>query len=114
MQAMRDFSELNDEWLLDFLPDDTGVDQPRGVLAAAIGPELVDQLNRTCANAVVVKRDYIDAGPASPSRPAFLSALVPSALGGSPPGGHAFFGMKPFALFRSGSACLNCSHAASP
>jgi Tfp pilus assembly PilM family ATPase len=51
MQAMRDFSELNDEWLLDFLPDDTGVDQPRGVLAAAIGPELVDQLNRTCANA---------------------------------------------------------------
>ncbi|MEE8451609.1 MAG: hypothetical protein V3R99_06825 [Thermoguttaceae bacterium] len=47
-QAMREFNELDDSWLLDFVPTDDPEDGPRSVLAAAVGPQLVDQIRRTC------------------------------------------------------------------
>lgn len=50
-QAIREFNELDEDWLLDFVPIDEAPDQPRTVLAAAIGPELVAQVQEVCAAA---------------------------------------------------------------
>ncbi|HYW81112.1 MAG TPA: hypothetical protein VE890_16135, partial [Thermoguttaceae bacterium] len=50
-QAMREFNELNDSWLLDFVPTDDPEDGPRSVLAAAVGPGLVAQIQKTCTAA---------------------------------------------------------------
>ncbi len=47
-QAMREFNEFNEDWLLDFLPIGGSEEGPRNVLAAAIGPELVGQIQETC------------------------------------------------------------------
>ncbi len=47
-EAMREFNELEDDWSLDFIPiGETGQAQ-RSVLAAAISPELIEQIRRTC------------------------------------------------------------------
>ena len=51
MLAVREFNDLDDNWRLDFLPADGPADQPRSVLAAAIGPELVAQIEKTCETA---------------------------------------------------------------
>ena len=51
-QAMREFNQFDEDWLLDFVPlDEAQEDEPRSVLAAAIGPELVEQIQRTCESA---------------------------------------------------------------
>jgi Tfp pilus assembly PilM family ATPase len=51
-QAMREFNQFEEDWLLDFVPSDEATQEgPRGVLAAAIGPELVEQIQRTCQKA---------------------------------------------------------------
>jgi len=50
-QAMREFNALDEDWLLDFVPIDDEPGQPRTVLAAAIGPELVGQIEGTCRTA---------------------------------------------------------------
>jgi len=50
-QAVREFNELDEDWLLDFTPIDDAPDQPRTVLAAAIGPELAAQVQQVCAAA---------------------------------------------------------------
>lgn len=51
-QAMREFNELEDDWLLDFVPLDEGAaDAPRTVLAAAIDSDLVAQIEQTCQRA---------------------------------------------------------------
>ena len=55
-QAMREFALFDEDWLLDFVPLDeqTEADEeerPRNVLAAAIGPELVKQIRKTCDEA---------------------------------------------------------------
>ena len=51
-QAMREFNEFDEDWLLDFVPLDEGQEEEaRSVLAAAIGPELVRQLQETCEKA---------------------------------------------------------------
>ena len=50
-QAMREFNTLGDDWPLDFLPLDRDADQPRNVLAAAIAPQLVEQIRATCHGA---------------------------------------------------------------
>jgi Tfp pilus assembly PilM family ATPase len=50
-QAVREFNALEDDWLLDFVPIDEASNQPRTVLAAAIGPELVRQIQEVCASA---------------------------------------------------------------
>jgi Tfp pilus assembly PilM family ATPase len=51
-QAMREFNEFDEDWLLDFVPlDEPGEEGSRNVLAAAIGPELVEQIRQTCQTA---------------------------------------------------------------
>ena len=50
-QAMREFNALDEDWLLDFVPIDDEPGEPRTVLAAAIGPELVGQTESTCRTA---------------------------------------------------------------
>lgn len=48
-QAVRQFSALGDDWPLDFFPvDQPQPDMPRNVLAAAISPELVEQIQQNC------------------------------------------------------------------
>jgi Tfp pilus assembly PilM family ATPase len=50
-QAMREFNELADDWLLDYVPLNDSPDEPRNVLAAAVGPDLVAQIHQTCEKA---------------------------------------------------------------
>ena len=48
LQAIRQFSALGDDWLFDFFPIDAGPQETCNVLAAAISPELVEQINDVC------------------------------------------------------------------
>ena len=57
--AMREFNALEENWPLDYLPIDDAPDQPRSVLAAAISPELVEQIQRTCQTAGLKPRRLI-------------------------------------------------------
>ncbi len=57
--ALREFNALEEDWPLDFLPIDDAPDQPRTVLAAAVSPELVDQIQRTCQTAGLKPRRLI-------------------------------------------------------
>lgn len=50
-QAMRQFSTLGDDWPLDFVPLEENRDGGINVLAAAISPELVQQIRDTCSAA---------------------------------------------------------------
>lgn len=50
-QAFREFNAFDENWLLDFVPIDESADQSRRVLAAAIGPELLAQVQQVCATA---------------------------------------------------------------
>jgi Tfp pilus assembly PilM family ATPase len=50
-QAVRQFSALGEEWPLDFVPLDANSDGGTNVLAAAIAPDLVKQIKRTCTAA---------------------------------------------------------------
>jgi Tfp pilus assembly PilM family ATPase len=52
-QAMREFHSLGEDWPLDYLPIGGEPDQPRTVLAAAISPELVGQVQSICQAAGV-------------------------------------------------------------
>lgn len=58
-QAMREFNALDERWLLDFVPIDEAPDQPRSVLAAAVDPDLVAQLEGTCRTAGLKPRRMI-------------------------------------------------------
>jgi Tfp pilus assembly PilM family ATPase len=58
-QAMREFNEFDEKWLLDFVPLDDSPDQQRTVLAAAIGPELVEQIQQTCQTAGLKPRRLV-------------------------------------------------------
>jgi len=53
-QAMREFHSLQDGWTLDFLPLPSQPDEPRRALAAAIAPELIQQIQERCASAELV------------------------------------------------------------
>jgi Tfp pilus assembly PilM family ATPase len=56
-QALREFNALQEDWPLDFIPIDEDSGEPRNVLAAAISPELVEQIQRTCqASGVRLRR----------------------------------------------------------
>lgn len=46
-QAQREFNALGEGWPLDFIPLSGEADKPRQVLAAAISPELVEQIQAT-------------------------------------------------------------------
>ncbi len=50
-QAMREFNTLGDDWPLDFVPIGGSATEPRSVLAAAISPDLVTQIEATCQGA---------------------------------------------------------------
>ncbi len=58
-QAIREFNELDENWLLDFVPIDEPTDGPRNVRAAAIGPDLVAQIEQTCQTAGLKPRRLI-------------------------------------------------------
>ncbi|MBN2476170.1 MAG: hypothetical protein JXB62_16275 [Pirellulales bacterium] len=58
-QAMREFNELNEDWLLDFVPIGDATGGPQTVLAAAIGPELVSQIEQTCQTAGLKPRRLV-------------------------------------------------------
>lgn len=47
-QAMRQFTSLGEDWPLDFVPLSPNADGGSNVLAAAISPELVQQIRQTC------------------------------------------------------------------
>lgn len=47
-QAQREFHSLGEDWPLDFVPLAGSADEPRELLAAAISPELVSQIQQTC------------------------------------------------------------------
>jgi Tfp pilus assembly PilM family ATPase len=50
-QAQREFNSLGDDWHFDFVPISDDVAAPRQVLAAAVSPEVVQQINDTCQRA---------------------------------------------------------------
>jgi Tfp pilus assembly PilM family ATPase len=50
-QAAREFNELNDQWRLDFVPIDEAPDGTRTVLAAAIAPAMIQQIETVCQKA---------------------------------------------------------------
>jgi Tfp pilus assembly PilM family ATPase/Tfp pilus assembly protein PilN len=58
-QAMREFNELDENWLLDFVPMDAAAGAPRNVLAAAIKPENVAQIEQACHKAGLKPRRLI-------------------------------------------------------
>jgi len=58
-QAMREFNELTDDWLLDFVPIGEPSEETQEVLAAAIDPQLVDQIEQTCSAAGLKPRRLI-------------------------------------------------------
>jgi Tfp pilus assembly PilM family ATPase len=47
-QALREFNALEESWPLDFVPIGDDPTQPRNVLAAAIDPAQVSQIDQTC------------------------------------------------------------------
>src|SRR4051794_24597364 len=48
-QAMRQFTTLGDNWPLDFVPLGPNADGGMNVLAAAISPELLEQIRKDCS-----------------------------------------------------------------
>jgi len=50
-QALRQFTTLGDDWPLDFVPLAPNADGGMNVLAAAIAPELVEQIRKACSGA---------------------------------------------------------------
>ena len=50
-QAMREFHQVDEQWLLDYLPLDDAGDGPRSVLAAALSPPLATEMRAVCAAA---------------------------------------------------------------
>jgi Tfp pilus assembly PilM family ATPase len=50
-QAAREFNELDEHWLLDFVPIGEGADGPRTVLAMAIAPAVIRQIEGVCEHA---------------------------------------------------------------
>ncbi|NQU25106.1 MAG: hypothetical protein HQ567_27790 [Candidatus Nealsonbacteria bacterium] len=55
-QAIREFAELADDWLLDFVPMADSPEGGRNVLAAAIGPQPVQQIRKMCEAAALTPR----------------------------------------------------------
>jgi Tfp pilus assembly PilM family ATPase len=50
-QASREFNELDDKWLLDFVPIDGSAETPRTVLATAIAPAILRHIEAVCEHA---------------------------------------------------------------
>ncbi|MGW8257091.1 MAG: hypothetical protein ACWGMZ_06375 [Thermoguttaceae bacterium] len=58
-QAMQEFNEFDENWLLDFVPLAGSPTEPRTVLAAAIAPELVAHIQKTCRSAGLKPRRLV-------------------------------------------------------
>lgn len=58
-QALREFNAMQEDWLLDYVPIDDVPDQPCTVLAAAMGPEQVEQIQKTCHGAGLKPRRLV-------------------------------------------------------
>ncbi len=50
-QATREFNELDDKWLLDFIPIEGSAESPRTVLATAIAPAVLSHIEAVCEHA---------------------------------------------------------------
>ena len=50
-QSMKEFTGLQEDWPLDFVPIDESAQQARRVLAAAIDPQVLQQIQQTCQSA---------------------------------------------------------------
>ena len=48
LRAMLEFNELDDKWLLDFMPIDDASKSHRNVLAAAIAPAVIERIQTVC------------------------------------------------------------------
>ena len=59
LQAMQEFNDLDEQWLLDFVSIDHTPDGPRTVLVAAVEPELVQQIQDVCQSAGLKMRRLI-------------------------------------------------------
>ena len=58
-QAGREFNELDERWLLDFVPIDQGAAGPRTVLATAIAPATLRQIEGVCQAAGLTMRRLV-------------------------------------------------------
>jgi len=58
-QALREFNELEEDWPLDYIPLDQAAEGGRSVLAAAISPELVGQIEAACSQASLRPRRLV-------------------------------------------------------
>ena len=76
-QAMREFNELDDQWLLDFVLIGDPTEAGLNVLAAAIGPEQVEQVENTCRTAGLKPRRLV-------LRPFAAASLLSRVPGGAP------------------------------
>jgi len=86
-QALREFNELEEDWPLDFIPLDESPESGRTVLAAAIAPELIGEVEAACAQASLRPRGVV-LGPCAagalyarradyrPERPVLLVGLL--------------------------------------
>ena len=73
-QAVRQFTTLGDNWPLDFVPLGPNADGGMNVLAAAISPELLEQIRKDCSVAgITVSRLVL--------RPFAAAALLKDQLG---------------------------------
>jgi Tfp pilus assembly PilM family ATPase len=63
-QAMREFGSMQSDWPLDFIPLDDDPEQPRAVLAAAVAPEQMQDIDALCQKAGV-KPDRVLLRPCS-------------------------------------------------
>ena len=76
-QAAREFNDLDARWLLDFVPTDQPRDGPRSVLAAAIAPAMVQQIETVCQAAGLKMRRLL-------LRPCEAASLLAAGKAGSP------------------------------
>lgn len=58
-QAIQQFTNMGDDWPFDFVPTETGAEGVRQVLAAALTPELFQQIRQTCEAAAIRPRGIV-------------------------------------------------------
>jgi Tfp pilus assembly PilM family ATPase len=58
-QALREFHSLGEDWPLDFIPLATPPAAPRKVLAAAVSPQLIEQIRQACLQAKITPEHLV-------------------------------------------------------
>ena len=77
-QALREFTTIAEDWPLDFVNIPADDEQPGGVLAAAISPEMVEQIGATCEAAGLTPTHLV----LRPCAAASLLKRLPASSGG--------------------------------